>query len=200
MYWLQSRYYDPEIGRFIYADGLVDSGGLLGHNMFAYCGNNPVNNFDPSGFLWEKLKDALELTVASIIYATPLGILVFAKPQKSRSSDVPYEGEPGSHAKSPDGSKERVYGPDGKPDRDRHHNDHGHPKHHPVPHDHDWGYDEKGKWQPGPAYPSPDGPLKPREPVPTPAPEFRFEMPRIPWRNPSTGDDSFWGKIIDFFS
>ena len=40
MYYLQSRYYDPEMGRFISADGLVSTGqGLLGNNMFTYCGN-----------------------------------------------------------------------------------------------------------------------------------------------------------------
>ena len=50
LYYLQSRYYDPELGRFINADALVATGqGLLGNNMFAYCGNNPVNCADPSG-------------------------------------------------------------------------------------------------------------------------------------------------------
>lgn len=50
LYYLQSRYYDPEMGRFINADGLLSTGqGLLGHNMFAYCGNNPIMGYDPSG-------------------------------------------------------------------------------------------------------------------------------------------------------
>ena len=50
LYYLQSRYYDPEIGRFINADTLVSTGqGLLGNNMFAYCLNNPVNLKDPTG-------------------------------------------------------------------------------------------------------------------------------------------------------
>ena len=32
------------------ADGLVSTGqGFSGYNMFAYCGNNPVNRFDPYG-------------------------------------------------------------------------------------------------------------------------------------------------------
>ena len=49
-YYLQSRYYDPAIGRFINADGFVSTGqGVLGYNMFAYCGNNPVCNTDSSG-------------------------------------------------------------------------------------------------------------------------------------------------------
>ena len=50
LYYLQSRYYDPKLGRFLNADALVSTGqGLLGNNMFAYCNNNPVVYFDPSG-------------------------------------------------------------------------------------------------------------------------------------------------------
>ena len=50
LYYLQSRYYAPGLGRFINADALVSTGqGLLGNNMFAYCGNNPVNYIDSHG-------------------------------------------------------------------------------------------------------------------------------------------------------
>ena len=50
-FYLQSRYYDPEVGRFLNADGLVATGqGLLGNNMFAYCNNNAVFCSDPTGY------------------------------------------------------------------------------------------------------------------------------------------------------
>ena len=50
LYYLNSRYYNAEWGRFINADGYVSTGqGLMGYNMFAYCGNNPANNVDPNG-------------------------------------------------------------------------------------------------------------------------------------------------------
>ena len=50
LYYLNSRYYNPVWGRFINADGFVSTGqGISGNNMFAYCGNNPVNRYDPSG-------------------------------------------------------------------------------------------------------------------------------------------------------
>ena len=50
LYYLNSRYYDPETGRFINADGYVSTGqGTLTHNMFAYCLNNPVNLEDLDG-------------------------------------------------------------------------------------------------------------------------------------------------------
>jgi len=49
-YYLQSRYYNPQWGRFIHADVLISTGqGLLGYNMFAYCLNNPVNYSDSTG-------------------------------------------------------------------------------------------------------------------------------------------------------
>ncbi len=54
MYYLQSRYYDPNTGRFINADG-QHSGGLLGYNQFAYCENNPVMRADPNGECWESI-------------------------------------------------------------------------------------------------------------------------------------------------
>ena len=51
LYYLQSRYYDPAIGRFINADTYTttDADGLLSTNMFAYCENNPVMGTDPTG-------------------------------------------------------------------------------------------------------------------------------------------------------
>ena len=54
LYYLQSRYYDSTVGRFINADGYISTGqGVLSYNMFTYCNNNPVNMSDPSGrFPW----------------------------------------------------------------------------------------------------------------------------------------------------
>ena len=50
LYYLNSRYYDPNTGRFINADGNCgQTGNLLAANMFAYCKNNPVNMSDPKG-------------------------------------------------------------------------------------------------------------------------------------------------------
>ncbi|MBE6978062.1 MAG: RHS repeat-associated core domain-containing protein [Ruminococcaceae bacterium] len=49
-YYLQSRYYNPEISRFISADSYMSTGdGILGNNMFAYCHNNPIVFVDPTG-------------------------------------------------------------------------------------------------------------------------------------------------------
>ena len=50
LYYLQSRYYNPQFCRFLSADTFVSTGqGILGYNMFAYCNNNPVLYSDPAG-------------------------------------------------------------------------------------------------------------------------------------------------------
>ena len=52
LYYLQSRYYDSQVGRFVNADGYVSTGqGILEHNMFVYCLNNCINMSDPSGMI-----------------------------------------------------------------------------------------------------------------------------------------------------
>ena len=50
MYYLQSRYYDSKICRFINADVYISTGyGIIGNNMFAYCNNIPTCYSDPQG-------------------------------------------------------------------------------------------------------------------------------------------------------
>lgn len=55
LYYLQSLYYDAEIGRFINADDpdsmLLQPENVLSTNLFAYCNNNPVMYEDPSGYI-----------------------------------------------------------------------------------------------------------------------------------------------------
>ena len=54
LYYLNSRYYDANIGRFINADGAL---GTIGNsqttNMFAYTANNPIMNIDNNGYSWK---------------------------------------------------------------------------------------------------------------------------------------------------
>ena len=57
LYYLNARYYDPQVGRFVSAD----TAGILGvspgsasndKNLFTYCDNNPIVRVDDGGELW----------------------------------------------------------------------------------------------------------------------------------------------------
>ena len=55
LYYLQSRYYDPSIKRFISADIFLSTGqGFSGNNVYAYCGNQPINRSDSEGTSWQE--------------------------------------------------------------------------------------------------------------------------------------------------
>ena len=72
LYYLQSRYYDPEVGRFVNADDVMMVGSnddFASYNLFAYCGNNPVDRKDDSGFFWKKLKKVGEALVYGALQA-----------------------------------------------------------------------------------------------------------------------------------
>ena len=73
LYYVTSRYYDPEIGRWINSDNMITTGSdLAGLNLFAYCGNNPVNRVDPSGRFWIsaiiKTVVVVAATIAKVVY------------------------------------------------------------------------------------------------------------------------------------
>ena len=65
LYYVQSRYYNPTIGRWINADSQLSTGDLTGLNLFAYCGNNPVNRTDPTGEAWWHWAVAAVVVVAA---------------------------------------------------------------------------------------------------------------------------------------
>ena len=70
LYYLQSRYYDPEIGRWINADAvdlLGANGDFASLNLFAYCGNNPVIRADSEGTFWHIVGGAVLGAVAGTV-------------------------------------------------------------------------------------------------------------------------------------
>ena len=81
LYYLQSRYYDPEVGRFINADSQISGIGreILGYNQFAYCFNNPVNMSDLTGN-WPKLSSIFKNISIAAIAVAAVALCVVAAP------------------------------------------------------------------------------------------------------------------------
>ena len=80
LYYLQTRYYDPEVGRFINADAYVSTGqGVLGNNMYAYCANGPIARYDVDGLFIDAVFDIVSLcfSIADVI-ANPTDPLAWA--------------------------------------------------------------------------------------------------------------------------
>ncbi len=73
-YYLQSRYYSPQTGRFVSADDRISEQ----TNVFGYCGNNPVNNTDINGHEWnfspkkffKKQIDNIKKSIKTALYWT----------------------------------------------------------------------------------------------------------------------------------
>ncbi len=58
-YYLNARYYDPNVGRFLSPDTILGAnGGLQGYNLFAYCNNNPVMFADATGYALHRANTA----------------------------------------------------------------------------------------------------------------------------------------------
>ena len=82
MYYLQSRYYDSKICRFINADSAIAGvgGDIRGYNLFAYCFNNPVNMSDSTGN-WPSWSQAfLNAAMVSLLVAAVAGAVVVGAP------------------------------------------------------------------------------------------------------------------------
>ena len=87
LYYLQSRYYDPQVGRFVNADGYVSGTGksIHGYNLFTYCDNNPVNKLDSTGNWPKWIKDVAN-TVSNVIKKVSSAISNIVKTEKASIS------------------------------------------------------------------------------------------------------------------
>jgi RHS repeat-associated protein len=106
LYYFRARWYDPVCGRWLSKDPIGISGGL---NMYAFCGNNPVNFVDPMGLFrfGERPLEGMpqgSQTVVDII--SPIGGLI----QRGTNSKLVHE-----HGFFEDGSGENIgFGPNGR--------------------------------------------------------------------------------------
>ena len=77
-YYLNSRYYDPEIARFINADAtevFAEECNLEDNNAFAYCGNNPAIRKDSEGFLFHLIAGAIVGVAVQGIFDIAFGVM-----------------------------------------------------------------------------------------------------------------------------
>ena len=77
LYYLQSRYYDPETGRFLNSDAYsyLSPETLNGLNLYAYCGNNPVMYVDSVGTSpkwWQAILIGIGIIAVAALVATAI--------------------------------------------------------------------------------------------------------------------------------
>ena len=81
LYYLVSRYYDPSIRRFISPDSInyLEPTSFNGLNLYAYCGNDPVNYYDPTGHFVVTTTMIIGLAIGVFIGAgVGFGLMVIA--------------------------------------------------------------------------------------------------------------------------
>jgi RHS repeat-associated protein len=80
LYYLKSRYYDPQTGRFINMDNVeildISKNHLNGLNLYAYCFNNPVNMVDDIGNWPKWVKAVASVVVAVVVVAAVVAVTV----------------------------------------------------------------------------------------------------------------------------
>ena len=78
-YFLKTRYYDPEIGRFMTIDDIsyLDPDSINGLNLYAYCCSNPVLCYDPNGTFAITTAIIIGLIAGAVIGGTIGGVIAY---------------------------------------------------------------------------------------------------------------------------
>ncbi len=78
LYYLQTRYYSPIWRRFISPDSTsyIEPETPTGLNLYCYCGNDPVNNYDPTGHF--TLPNWVKWVIGGVAFAGAVALTVFS--------------------------------------------------------------------------------------------------------------------------
>ena len=80
-YYLQSRYYDPTVGRFLNADSVLSIHPSSSEcNLFRYCNNNPINRIDETGTMAVAVATSGATYAAFVAWLSTLGSANFWNP------------------------------------------------------------------------------------------------------------------------
>ena len=88
-YHLKSRYYSPEVGRFLNSDSVIDNRDISTQNLFQYCGNNPINNADSSGNLFGAIVGIGLLVIGMVTILSGCSSKPTANPPRQSTSSKP---------------------------------------------------------------------------------------------------------------
>ncbi len=91
LYYLQSRYYNPEIGRFLNVDSIqMINNDIFAFSLYCYCGNLPVNRIDLHGCIWWKVLATVAIAVAVVAAVVHIAnaVLSLRNNEYNRSNDT----------------------------------------------------------------------------------------------------------------
>ena len=98
MYYLQSRYYDPDVGRFVNSDEAIFvsiSANATQKNLFVYCNNDSVNADDECGCISARLVSAIVCSIMNAAFDIIIQLFVkfisYYKNNKKRNGTPKYK-------------------------------------------------------------------------------------------------------------
>ena len=96
LYYLNSRYYNPEWGRFINCDSYLGvSEDILGYNLYIYVSNNPINNSDNTGQFLKKAWNWVKKKANQVKKTITKSVNAVKKVAKKAKEAFVFEGEIG---------------------------------------------------------------------------------------------------------